>query len=123
MHDKAFNITKNTIYDRYQRGLASMVYKDFDKKTSGGAVRNKNMSNQNPLDLARVAKISNCNISDCMRELAEELQKPIIRKFEKRKVYSSFIHNIWGADLADTQLISKPNKRIRFFIMCSQYVQ
>ena len=35
------------------------------------------------------------------QELAEELHKPIIRKFEKRKVYSSFTDNIWGADLSD----------------------
>ena len=35
------------------------------------------------------------------QELAEELNKPIIRKFVKRKVYSPFIDNIWGADLAD----------------------
>ena len=35
------------------------------------------------------------------KELAEELHKPIFRKFKKRKVYSSFIDNIWGADLTD----------------------
>ena len=44
------------------------------------------------------------------KELAEELHKPIIRKFEKRKVHSSFIDNIWGADLGDMQLISKFSK-------------
>ena len=43
-------------------------------------------------------------------QLADELHKPIIRKFIKRKVYSSFRDNIWGADLADMQLISKFNK-------------
>ena len=43
-------------------------------------------------------------------QLAEELHKPIIRKFKKRKVCSSFKDNIWGADLADMQLISKYNK-------------
>ena len=50
------------------------------------------------------------------KQLAEELHKPleIIRKKKKRKVYSSFKDNIWGADLADMQLISKFNKRIRF---------
>ena len=41
------------------------------------------------------------------KELAEELHKPIIRKCKKRKVHSPFIDNIWGADLADMQLISK----------------
>ena len=50
------------------------------------------------------------------KELAEELQKPIIRKFEKRKVESSFIYNIWGADLAEMQLISKFNKGFTFLL-------
>ena len=94
--DKAFNIAENSKYDGYQRRLVSMVYKSFDKKTSGGAVKNKNMLNQ---------------------ELAEELHKPIIINFEKRKVNLPFIDNISGDDLADTQLISKFNKRIRFFYM------
>ena len=49
-------------------------------------------------------------------QLAKELHKPIIRKFKKRKVYSGFKDNIWGADLADMQLISKLNKRFRFFL-------
>ena len=44
------------------------------------------------------------------QELTKELQKPIIRKFEKRKVYSSFKDIIWGADVPDMQLISKFNK-------------
>ena len=39
-----------------------------------------------------------------------------IRKFKKRKVHSSFIDNIWGADLADKQLISKFNQRFRFLL-------
>ena len=49
-------------------------------------------------------------------ELAEELQKPIIRKFKKRAVYSRSKDNIWGADLADMQLISKFNKGFRFLL-------
>ena len=49
-------------------------------------------------------------------QLAEELHKPIIRKFKKRKVYSGFKDNIWGADLADMQLISKFNKGFRFLL-------
>ena len=36
MPDKAFNIAENLKYDGYHRGLASMVYKFFDKKTFGG---------------------------------------------------------------------------------------
>ena len=95
LHNKAFHITKNWKYDEYQRGLALMVYKLFDKKASGGSVKNENMTNQ---------------------ELAEELHKPIIKKFEKCKVYSSSIGNIWGADLADKHIISEFNKGIRLLL-------
>ena len=45
-------------------------------------------------------------------KLANELHKPIIKKFNKQKVYSSFKDNIWGVDLADNQLLSKFNKGI-----------
>ena len=50
------------------------------------------------------------------QQLAEELHKPIIKKFKKRKVYSAFKDNIWGADLADMQLRSKFNKGFRFLL-------
>ena len=50
------------------------------------------------------------------KELIEELHKPAIRKFEKRKVHSPCIKNICSADLADKQLISKSNKGIRFLL-------
>ena len=50
------------------------------------------------------------------QQLAKELHKPIIRNFKKRKVHSSFIDNIWGADLVDNQLISKFDKGIRFLL-------
>ena len=95
LRDEAFDITKNPKYDGYQRGLASMVYNIFDKKTSGSGIKNENMSDQ---------------------QLAEELHKPIIKKFKKRKVQSSSIDNIWGAYLADMQLIIKFNKGIRFLL-------
>ena len=49
-------------------------------------------------------------------ELGEELQKPIIREFKKRKVYSRFKDSIWGADLANMQLINKFNKGFRFLL-------
>ena len=49
-------------------------------------------------------------------DLAKEVHKPIIRKFNKRTVYSGFKDNIWGADLADMQLISKFNKGFRFLL-------
>ena len=50
------------------------------------------------------------------RQLADELYKPIIRKFKRRRAYYSFKEDIWGADLADMQLISKYNKGIRFLL-------
>ena len=50
------------------------------------------------------------------QELAEELHKPIIRKFEKQKVHSSFMDNIWDSDLANIELISKFNIEIRFLL-------
>ena len=49
-------------------------------------------------------------------QLDEELHKTIIKKFKKRKVYSTFRDNICGADLADMQLISKFNKGFRFLL-------
>ena len=59
------------------------------------------------------------------QQLAEELRKQIIRKFNRRKVQSLFIDNIWGADLAGLQLISKFNKGFRFFLyvidFCGKY--
>ena len=58
---------------------------------------------------------------DFNEQLAKELHEPIIRKFKKRKVYSVFKDNIWGADLAEMQLISKFNKGFRFFIVCYRY--
>ena len=48
--------------------------------------------------------------------LADELHKPVIKKFEKRKVYSQFKDNIWGVDLADMQLLSKKNKGIKYLL-------
>ena len=65
--DKAFNIAKDPKCDGYQRGLISMVYKFFNKKTSGTVIKNEKISNKE------------------WKELAEELQKTIIRKFLKRK--------------------------------------
>ena len=44
--DKAFDIAKNAKYDGYQRGLASMIYKFFDKKISGSVFKSYNMSDQ-----------------------------------------------------------------------------
>ena len=60
LRDKAFNVAKNPKYDGYQRGLASMVYNLFYKKSKGSGVNI-------PLEFNE--------------QLAKELHKPIIRKF------------------------------------------
>ena len=91
--DRALNIAKDPKYDGYKCGIALVVYKSFDKKTFDSGI--KDVPNE---------------------ELIEELYKPIIRKFNKRKVDSPFIDNNWGADLADLQLISKFNKGFRFLL-------
>ena len=71
-----------------------MVYKFFDKKSQGKGLANNKENVQ----------------------LANELHKPIVKKFKKRKLYSSFEGNIWGVDLADMQLLSKLNKGFRFLL-------
>ena len=51
-----------------------------------------------------------------INQLANKLHKLIIRKFKKKKVYSSFRDNIWSADLADIQSLSKYNKGIKYLL-------
>ena len=70
-----------------------MVYKFFDKKSSGSGI-----------------------VNEPNYQLANELHKPIIRKLKKRKVYSSFRYNIWGIDLADMQSLSKYNKANKYLL-------
>ena len=53
------------------------------------------------------AKLSSLEHTENNKILAEELHKPVIKKFNKRKVYSQFKDNIWGVDLADIQSLSK----------------
>ena len=87
LRDKAFKITSNRKYDGYERGLDSVVYKFF----------NKNL---------KAVVLNLCQINNLQMNFIHQL----LKKFRKRKVYSSFKDNIWGADLADMQLISKYNK-------------
>ena len=96
LRDKTFSINKNPKYDGYQRGLASMACKFIDERSAPGSgitIKNENISNQ---------------------KLVKELHKPIIREIKKHQVYSSYEDNIWGADLADIQLINTFNKGICF---------
>ena len=99
LKDKAYDIASNPEYDGYQRGLASMVYKFFDKKSTGSGFKK----------LKNTTKPSSSI-------LADELHKPAIRKFKKRKVYSQFKDNIWGVDLADMQSLSRKNKGIKYLL-------
>ena len=76
-----------------------MVYKIFDKKSKRSGINEPNY------------------------QLANELHKAIIKKFKKRKVYSSYRDNIWGVDvdLADMQSLSKYNKKIKY-LLCAIYL-
>ena len=98
LRDKVYDIASNPEYDGYQRGLASMVYK---KCIGSGIARDSS--------LKRVAK-------DSSLILADELHKPVIKRFNKKKVYSQFKDNIWGVDLADMQSLSKKNKGIKYLL-------
>ena len=100
LKDKAFKIASDPKYDDYQRGLASMVYKFFDKKSSGRVL---------------------------MIQIIRWQMNFIIKKFQKRKVYSSFRDNIWGVDLADMQSLSIYNKGSKYLLctmdIFSKYAQ
>ena len=104
LRDKAYDIASNPEYDGYQRGLASMVYKCFDKKSMGSGVK-KLKDTAKPNSLERSYLI-----------LADELHKPVIKKFNKRKVYSQFKDNIWGVDLADMQSLLEKIKVLRYLL-------
>ena len=91
LKDKVYDIASNPEYDGYQRGLVSMVYMFFDKKSTRGGIASSSI-------------------------LANELHKPVIKKFNKRKVYSQFKDNIWGVDLADMQSLSRQNKGIKYLL-------
>ena len=63
--DKAFKIANDPKYDGYQRGLASMVYKSFDKMSSGSGITTNEFNYQS----------------------ANELHKPIIEKLKKKSLF------------------------------------
>ena len=94
LKNSAYDIASNLEYDGYQRGLASIVYKFFNSKV---APRNKTISSKGTKEVNTI--------------LAEELLKPVIRKFNKTKVYSQFKDNIWGVDL----VLSKKIKVLNIF--------
>ena len=91
--DEVFKIASDLKYDGYQRGLASMVYKFFDKKSSGKGVD-----------------------TEPNYQLAKELHRQIVKIFKRRKVYSSFRDNTSGVDLTDMQSLSKYHKGIKYLL-------
>ena len=93
LRDQAFKIASDPKYDGYQRGLASMVYKFFDKKSSGNGITN-----------------------EPNYQLENELHKAIFRKFKNRNLYSSFRDNIWSVDLADMKSLDKYNKGSKYLL-------
>ena len=95
----------------HYKGVASMVYKSFDEKTSATHAWSETLATQNKF---AGSGIKNKNISN--KELPEELLKPVIRKFKKIKLRSPFIDKFLGAVLSDTQLISKFDNGIRFLL-------
>ena len=100
LRDKAFEIVIDRKYG-YQRGLASMVYMFFDKKSSGSGV-----------DTLLVNK----SATEPNYQLANTLHKQIIKTFKRRKLYSSFRDNIYGVDLADMESLRKYKKGIKYLL-------
>ena len=93
LRDKACGIASDPKYDRYQIGVASMVCKFFDEKSSGSGV-------------ATVPKY----------QIENELHRQIIRQFKGEKVYYFFRGSIWGLDFADMQSLTKYNRGIRYLL-------
>ena len=112
LRDKAYDIASNPEHDGYQRGLASMVYKFFDKKSTAGPTAEPSALERTGSGFKKLKNMTKPSSSI----LADELHKPIIRKFNKRKVYSQFKDNIWGVDLADMQSLSRKNKGIKYLL-------
>ena len=113
LKDKAYDIARNPEYDGYQRSLASMVYKFFDKKATAEP-NAKHVMGNDVKKLKDTAKPSSLERSFSI--LADELHKPVIKKFNKRQVYSQFKDNLWGVDLADMQSLSRKNKGIKYLL-------
>ena len=90
MKDRAYEIARNCGYDGYQRGLASMVYKVFDRQTWSAVSADE--------------------------QLAEKLHEPVTKKFRRRKVYARFKGNIWSTDLAEVESLCFKNKNVKYLL-------
>ena len=89
-------LDKKPFFDQKKKKDKKLYFNKF----TGGAIINENMSK---------------------KELAEELQRPLIKKFNKRIIHSFVVDYIWSAGVTDTQLISKFSKEIRF-LLCVIYI-
>ena len=83
LRDKAFKITSISKYDDCQTAFSPIVYKFFDKRSSGSGFN---------------ASLANKSATEPNYQFANELHRQIIRTFKRRKVYSYFRNNIWGVD-------------------------
>ena len=92
MKERAYEIAINCKYDRYQRGIASTVYKLFDKKTGSG---------------------ENTSV---IEELTQELRMPEIKKFRRRKIYAKIKDNIWAADWSETGSLFSKNRGAKYLL-------
>ena len=101
LRNSSFDIARNPKYDGYQRG--------FDSGKGNAKPTAKPMAEPSALARSSLERTGNNKI------LAEELHKPVIKKINKRKVYSQFEDNIWGVDLAATQSLSKKIKALNIF--------
>ena len=90
LKDRAYNIARDRNYDGYQIALKSMPYEFSDKKTGSGISVNE--------------------------QLAEELHKPVTKKFQRRKVYARFKDNIWEADLVEMGSLSSKDKNVKYLL-------
>ena len=93
LKDRPYEIAISCDYDGYQRALASMIYKLFEKKTG--------------------SRLS-------VKWATEELHKPVIKKFKSRKVYARPKDNVWEADLAETESLSSKNKNVKY-LSCARF--
>ena len=90
LKDRAYEISRNCKYDGYQGASADMIYKFFDNKTGSGISVNE--------------------------QLAEELYKPVIKKFKRTNINARFKHKILAADLPEMELLSSKNKNVKYLL-------
>ena len=90
LKDRVYVIARNRIYDGYQRALAIMFYKFFDKRTGLGVSVNE--------------------------KVTKESHEPVIKKFKRRKFYAGFKDNLWAAELPEMESLSSKNKNVRYLL-------